>query len=668
MAEEKKEEKMILETLKPGAEIGEVEAAPEAIGMWLLQDVNIHTMTAEMLKAEGVEYMFHLISGYTAQGMLEMAKQGIKGIHVRHESTATFAAEGWARLAGRPGVAVIGPGTGVTNSTSGVVQGMSAASPCVIIVYTDLMATDNLVIGQGISRAYKLYDGITKYTARVGNPTVLPFEFKRAFRSCMTPPTGPVCLEFPFEFSMDQYRHGPRMQYMLGYNPLTWSGRSEIPKRAADPQVLEKAMEWFFEAERPAIVAGDCLVLDDAIPELKEFVELTGIPTHTRRTARGAISEYDPLNCYGRARGRVLRRSDRTMVIGLRIQYLENFGLPPFWSDRAMHIQVQTCPEYTCTGMATQFELIGNIKTVLRQMIDWVKAAGIKKPPEKWDSWRQEVAGMKEHYEKLTMERTKAMEGKTPLHPDLAGKLMSEFLHEELDDEVYSIIDGFTAASYFTDWQKVKFAPSVLDASDTIGFGHSPGHALAFGLLNNRDRPIIAIMGDGAIGANGMDIETCARWNIPCVFVHENNNCVATGMQYIFTPAMMPTGIWERDSTATLPNIRYDQMFKEFGCHTELVERDVEVKPALKRAFDFVKRESKPAFVEMFIDADVLQEIWTTGLMIMCVGNLPWDELSEKTKEILDQVWERTPPLWMGMANPNWAEELGKYRAEKAKK
>ena len=668
MAEEKKEEKMILETLKPGAEIAELEAAPDFIQQWLEEDVNIHAMTAEMLKAEGVEYVFGLLSGFTLQAELEMQKAGIKRVHVRREETGTFAAEGWARLAGRPGLAYIGPGTGTTNASTGVVQGLSAAAPAVFLAYTSMMMDDNLVMGQGISRAYKLFDGISKYTTRVGNPTVIPFELKRAFRSAMTPPTGPVCVEFPGEFLMDAYRHGPRMQYLLGYNPLTWSGRSEIPKRAADPQVLAKAMEWLFQAERPAIVAGDCIVLDDAIPELQELVKLTGIPTHTRRTARGAISDYDPLNCYGRARGRMLRRSDRTMVIGLRIQYLENFGMAPFWNQMGQHIQVQTCPEYTCTGMATQFELIGNIKLVLRQMIDWVKAAGIKKPSEKWDGWRQEVAEMKAHYEKLTIERTKAMEGKLPLHPDLAGKLMSEFLREELDDEVYAIIDGFTAASYFTDWQMVKFAPSVLDASDTIGFGHSPGHALAFGLLNNRDRPIIAIMGDGAVGANGMDIETCVRWDIPCVFVHENNSYVATGYQYFIPEAFQPTKEWLKDTSATLPNLRYDLMFKEMGIHTELVEHDMEVKPALKRAFDFVRRESKPAFVEMFIDPDVLQEIWATGLLTMVVGNIPWDELTDKCKDLLDQIWERQGALGLQLAHYTWFEGIEKYRAEKGKR
>jgi len=661
------EEKMILEMIKPGAEVSELAPPADAIQAWLQEDVNVHQMTAEMLKAEGVEYVFGLLSGATLQGELEMQKHGIKRVHVRREDTGTMAAEGWARLTGRPGVAYIGPGTATTNATTGSVQGLSAAAPALFIAYTSFAMDDNLIMGQGISRAYRIYDGISKYAYRVTNFMSMPFELKRAIRACMTPPTGPVVLEYAGEVALDAFRHGPRMNFLTAFNPLTWSGRTELPRGPADPQLLDKAMQWFMAAERPVIVAGDCVVTDQAIPELQEFVRLTGIPTHTRRTLRGAISEYDPLNCYGRARGRVIRRSDRTMVLGLRIGYLENFGAPPFWSADGMHVQIQTCPEYTCTGLATEYEVLGNMKLVLRQMLEWCLANGIKAPPERWSDWRQEVAQTKENYLQRVIARTKAMQGKLPLHPDLAGKLMAEFLHEELNDEVYAIIDGFTAASYFTDWQMVKFAPSVLDASDTIGFGHSPAHALAFGLLNNRDKPIIAIMGDGAVGAGGMDIETCVRWDIPCVFVHENNSYVATGYQQFMPHAYMPTGDWLKDTSATLPNLRYDLMFKQFGIHTELVERDVELKPALKRAFDFVRRENKPAFVEIFIDPDPLQEIWVQGLTVMTFGNIPWNELTDKGREIVDQIWEHVSPMYMAMAHSSWAEGLAEYRAKKGK-
>jgi acetolactate synthase-1/2/3 large subunit len=318
--------------------------------------------------------------------------------------------------------------------------------------------------------------------------------------------------------------------------------------------------------------------------------------------------------------------------------------------------------------LPTEFELHGNMKVILRQMIDWCKANGITKPPEKWNDWRADVAGRKEGYEKKAIERTKAMEGKVPFHPDLVGKLGSEFLHDELNDDYYFLIDGFTAASYFTDWNKMKFAPSILDASDTIGFGQSPGHALAIGLSSNRDKPILAIMGDGAVGAGGMEIETCSRWNIPCVFMHLNNNAVATGLQYVYSPDYYPSHNPLRDHTSTLPNIRYDKMMAEFGCHTEFVQRDVELKPALKRAFDFVRTQYRPAFVEVFIDPDVLQEIWTTFLIPMAVGHVPWDQLGENAKVAIAETYERTIAIAFPWRHPSWAEGVKKYREEKGMK
>jgi acetolactate synthase-1/2/3 large subunit len=664
MAEQKK---MVLETLKPGAEISQVEAASEEVKRWLGEEVDVLDMVCDVLKAEGIEYVFHLTAGNTWNIEGHLLEHGIKRVHVRHEQMATFAAEGWARIAGRPGVAVIGPGTGTTNAASGLAQGMSAQSPMVGLIFTDPMWADNMVFAQGISRAYKVYSGITKYTIRVGNPATLVWEVKRAIRAAMTPPTGPVCVEIPADAHEMWYRRGPRSRYLLGFNPVTWSKRSERVRNMPSPQEMERAMKWFMEAEKPAIITGESIVMDGAIPELQEFVQLTGIPTHNRRGSRGAISEYDPLNCYGRARGAVMRRSDRSLVMGLKSQYLELFGYPPFWSDRARYIQAQTCPENTCMALPTEFELIGDTRSMLRQMIESVRAMGIKKPPEKWNDWRNFVRETKEKYDRQSIERTKAQEGKVPLHPDLNGKLMSEFLHEELNDDYYTMIDGFTASTYFSDWQKIKFAPSMLDASDTIGFGQSPGHALAFGLLNNRDKPSIAIMGDGAVGAGGADIETCSRWQIPCVFVHLNNHSVVTGSHYLFPEKFSPSGVPLWDGWYTLPNIHYERMFKEFGCHTEFVQRDVEVKPALKRAFDFVRDKSKPAFVEVFVDPDVLQEIWTTFLFPMSMGSFEWDKLNPTLKDLISDSWEHTLPLVYTWRHPSWAEGVKKWREERGK-
>jgi len=662
------EEKMIFEKLKPGAELMEVGAPPEEIKRWLGEEVNVFDMMAELIKAEGVEYFFNVLSGFEWMEDSALLRAGIKRVHVRHEQSAAWAAEAWGRMTGKVGFALVGGAPGPEYASGGIIQGYCAQSPSIIMCGTTSMWDDNMVMGQGISRPHREFDWITKYATRIGSPQVLLWEVKRAFRAALTPPTGPVLLEIPGESLSISWHRGPRMNFLTCFNPMTWAGPTVPPLRPANPDDLDRAMKWFMEAERPAIITGESVAYEGAIPELQEFVQLTGIPTHSRRTSRGAISEHDPLNCYGRARGAVMRRSDRSLVLGLRIQYLELFGYPPFWNDAGRYIQAQTCPENVCMTLPTEFQLVGNTKMMLRQMIDWCKANGITKPPEKWNEWRAFVVERKDTYEKRAVERTKPMEGKVPLHPDLLGRLMAECLHDETDDEYYTIIDGFTAATYFSDWQKIKFAPSITDASDTIGFGHAPAHALAIGLAKNRDKPIVAIMGDGAVGAGGMEIETCSRWNIPAVFVHVNNNAVATGLQHMYPPSYYPTGNPLLDQTATLPNIRYDRMMAEFGCHTEFVERDVEVKPALKRALDFVMKEYKPAFIEVFIDPDVLQEIWTTFLIPMSIGHIPWDQLHERAREVISETFEYTLPLAQSWIHPSWPEGLRKFREERGKK
>ena len=122
------EEKLIIDTLKPAAELTELAAPPDEVQAWLGEDVNIWKAMAQQLLAEGVDTIYGLLAGATIQPEIEWLRAGIKRVHVRHEQTATFAAEGYGRLTGRPGVAYTGPATGITNATSGAAQGTAAAA------------------------------------------------------------------------------------------------------------------------------------------------------------------------------------------------------------------------------------------------------------------------------------------------------------------------------------------------------------------------------------------------------------------------------------------------------------------------------------------------------------------------------------------------------------
>jgi len=652
---EKKAEKEILDLLKPGAEQATAGLVVPEIAM---MEVNLFDLEAQIIKDFGIKQVYGLQSGGMWAHETALMKAGIARVAVRHEQTATFAADAEARILGRPGMALIGAGTGITNASTGVCQAYAAQAPMFVLVGESATFDDDIPIGQGIARAENQFRGLTKWTRRVSNPMVLLWQIVRGFRSCVTPPYGPVCVTTPYEQFDVTWHRQPLMRFLTMLAPGVWPQKLEGGGSQANQQDLEAAVKWLLEAEKPCIIAGSAVHYEHAVDELREFVELTGIPCHTRRVARGAISEYSPLNCYGRARGAVMRASDRALVLGLRVAYLENFGYPPFWGMETRYVQAQPSKDEVCLGLNTDYELIGNTKLILRQMIDCVKSLGITKPPEKWNGWRQFVVERKEHYRKRAIDRSEKARGVVPLHPDLAGRLLAEFCTEELKDEYITVVDGFTASTYWTDWNMCKFSAQVMDASETIGIGHGVGMAIGAGLATDRKIPIISVMGDGAVGAAGMDIETAARWDIPAVFVQLNNDSVVTAWHYFRAKACHPTGDYLKDSWEVLPHIRYDRMFKEFGCHAEFVERDVELKPAMKRACDFVRSKSKPAFVEVFIDKDVLQEIWSTMITPMAINTLKWEEIPEAGQKIIADTLPMYAPLVWGWVPPDWIENV----------
>lgn len=152
----KDDDKMIVDLLKPLAE----EIGGEAI----TGTVDIMDCIVDILEDEGVKHVFALTSGGTWGMEARIQNRGIERIHVRHEQTATFAADAYGRWMGnRPGVALIGPGTGIGNALSGIQQGMAAQSPMFILALPDGQEWDICYTAQGVGRPQWAYKDQCKY-------------------------------------------------------------------------------------------------------------------------------------------------------------------------------------------------------------------------------------------------------------------------------------------------------------------------------------------------------------------------------------------------------------------------------------------------------------------------------------------------------------------------
>lgn len=200
------------------------------------------------------------------------------------------------------------------------------------------------------------------------------------------------------------------------------------------------------------------------------------------------------------------------------------------------------------------------------------------------------IAKAREGYKKQQREEAEATRNARPINPRYIGQTIVDFL----DDSATIIYDSFTLVAFVTDRIEAKFAGQVLDASTFGGVGHSIGMAMG-AQLARPGKQVIAIIGDAGIGVAGFDIETAARYKIPAVyFVFNNSGWISTKFQKILCPSM--------DSWGMLPDIRYDKIFAEMGCHTELVTEPQQIRPALERSFN----SGKPAVINAIPDDSVL--------------------------------------------------------------
>jgi acetolactate synthase-1/2/3 large subunit len=538
---------------------------------------------ARVLKEEGVEYVFGIHGAHIWAMLSRICEAGIKMIHMRHEQSGVYAADGWGRASRKPGVCFGTASPGLYNMVGGLAHAFHSRSPVVAISGQHPTTQDGWGSWQEAYGA-EACRTITKWSKRVTHTGQISFWMQKAFRDALAYPPGPVLVEIPSNIlgRMENPVKAPQS----GYVP---KGENVRPAPASgDPAQIEQAVRLLMGAEKPIVVAGNGIYWADASEELRTFAEMTRIPVHTRRIGRGAVREDHPLAITGGYRRPFFRDCDVMLVIGHQLNSLENFGQPPTYGGSTRYIQVGEADVEFSPLLPAKVSIWGNPKRVLRAMIDCVASLG-QDPPQRTE-WLARVAQTRETYRRGQHEEAEAVRQAHPMDPRFMGQEIADFL----DDSATVIYDSFTLVAFVTDRLEAKFAGQILDASTYGGVGHSIGMGIG-AQLARPGKQVISIIGDAGIGVAGFDIETAARYNIPVVFfVFNNSGWMSTHYQKIVCPTM--------DSWGMLPDVRYDKIFAEMGCHTELVTEARQVRPALERAF----RSGKPSVINAIPDATVM--------------------------------------------------------------
>jgi acetolactate synthase-1/2/3 large subunit len=530
------------------------------------------------LKACGVEHVFG-VHGVINLAIEESNRQGIGMIHFRHEQSAGFAADAYARCLRKPGVCFSSTAPGFTNLVSPIAQAAGALSPVVLLNGQHGISGDGMsTIQEGY--ATEVMKPFAKWTHRSLDWNQNAHWTARALTEAMQWPPGPVVLEFPRN-SLNA--KGPDRQQKV----TPTDQRAIAPGSLGDPAAIEKAVQMLIEAERPLIIAGDGVYWSQGEAALRELVELLQVPVQTRRTARGAVPETHPLAVSGGYRGEFIRNADLIVILGHRATWLDEWFEAPDWPD-TKYIQIQPADRDLWLGLPTKVAIVGSTGPVLRQMIACTHMM-LKAPPIARTQWVGRVAEARKAFKDKQAERVAAVRGSALIHPHSLGAAIAEIL----DPSATIIYDSFTATSFLTDKLEAKFAGQILDAGLHQPVGHGVGMAVG-AQVARPGKQVLTLMGDGGFGISAMDVETLVRYKLPAVVVVFNNSSwsgVAAGHDQ-FYPDM--------ESWDNLPGIRYDRMFAELGCHTEHVDAADQLLPALERSFN----SGKPALLNVVGDTD----------------------------------------------------------------
>jgi acetolactate synthase I/II/III large subunit len=527
-------------------------------------------LVAKRLRAHGVTKLFTLSGGHLFSIYDGCREEGVDIVDVRHEQSAAFAAEGWAKATRTPGVCALTAGPGVTNGMSAMASALQNASPMLVLGGR----APAFRWGQGSLQEIDhvpFVQAVTKLARTAEATTDIPRLLDEGLRVAAEPPTGPAFLDFPLDQVFMEAEAEADGEVALP---------DPVAAPAADGDALDRAAELLRGAERPVVMAGTGLYWARGEEALVRLCEELSVPVFVNGLGRGCVPADHPL-FFSRARGAGLKGADVALVIGVPMDFRLGFG-GSFGDDTQVLVIGSSRPERSHPREPSA-ELYGGVAATLDAL-----RSGASGGPDR-SAWTASLRDVEN--EKRAGEQADLTDGRSPLHP---LRVYHE-LGQVLDRDAIVIGDGGDFVSFAGRVIETYEPGCWMDPGPYGCLGSGPGYALA-AKLAHPDRQVCLLLGDGAFGFAGMEFDTFVRHGLPIVGVMGNNGIWALEkhpMEFLYGYSV---------AADLQPGCRYDEVVRALGGHGELVTTPDELRPALDRAF----ASGKPALVNVLTDPAVV--------------------------------------------------------------
>ena len=460
-------------------------------------------LLVDCLAAEGCEWVFSVPGEETMDVLEALADHGqVRHVTTRHEQGAAFMADVYGRLTGRPAVAMATLGPGATNLVTGIADAFLDRAPMVAIT------------GQtGIDKVHKeshqyvdiprMFEPVTKWTARVEVPGAIPEIVAKAFRVARLEKPGPTHIELPEDIAASAVEPG--------LEPLVLQAAS-FPEPT--DEAIERAADLIAGAERPLILAGNGVLRRGASPELRDFARGLHVPVAVTFMGKGAIDDRSHLSLMAvglQARDHVLSGFDRAdLVVSVGYDPVE-YG-PGRWNPggakRIVHID--TTPAEVDAAYRPQIELIGDIGGTLRRLLAALLPRGIGGRDATQRHASREVLVHADLRQELLRELAayEADDG-WPIRPQ---KAIADLRAVLAPDDI--VVSDVGAHKIWVARLYQAYEPNtVIISNGFASMGIALPGAIAASLVHP-DRHVVALCGDGGFLMNVQELETAVRLGV----------------------------------------------------------------------------------------------------------------------------------------------------------
>ena len=528
-------------------------------------------LVARALQQEGVAAIFTLCGGHIIDVYDGCLDEGIRIIDTRHEQTAAHAADGWTRVTGVAGVAVVTAGPGTTDTVTGVANAFRAQTP-MLVIGGQTARTQYHRGGLQELNHVAIMQPITKFATAVLDTERIPEIIGMAFREAYSGRLGPSFLEIPRDV-LDARIDEERVVF-----PRKYRSQARV---FGDPAIIQDAADLLSTAARPAVLAGHQIAHSAAFDALRAFADHAAVPVFLNGGARGALPVDHPYY-FTYARSHALRHADVSLIIGTPFDFRLGYGSGLGPETKIIQVDL----DYAELGRNRDVDLgiVADARAALSQL------TAAMAPNTAAKEWVDELRQVEmERYEEA---RPALFSDEVPIHPLRLAREINDFLGE---DSIF-IGDGGDVVTISARAIHPKAPGQWMDPGPLGTLGVGTPFAIAAKVARPHQE-VVVLFGDGAFGCTGFDYDTLIRFGLPVVGVVGNN----AAWNQIRYGQIAKYGEARGDVANLLAPTRYDEIVRAMGGHGEHVVEPADIRPALERARD----SAMPALVNVMIDPDV---------------------------------------------------------------